>query len=87
MTYASRYMANVTFKEPAYASARRPKERISALARLVIALGLAKNNVEAQKVLAVIGVLAIVATVWVIVSGFQKPTPTVTPIQNTAGGI
>jgi hypothetical protein len=62
-------MANVTFKEPAYASARRPKERVSGIAKLVIALGLAKDNLEAQKVLAVIGVIAILATVWVIVSG------------------
>ncbi len=54
---------------------------------MVIALGLAKDNQEAQKVLVVIGVLAILATIWVIASGFQKPTPTVAPIQNTAGGI
>lgn len=80
-------MANVTFKEPAYASARRSKERVSGIAKLVIALGLAKDNQEAQKVLVVIGVLAILATIWVIASGFQKPTPTVAPIQNTAGGI
>ncbi|MBP7741078.1 MAG: hypothetical protein KA104_00105 [Candidatus Pacebacteria bacterium] len=80
-------MANVTFKEPAYATARRPKERISAFARLIIALGLAKNNQEAQKVIAVIGVIAVFATIWVIASGFQKPVQTATPIQNSAGGI
>ena len=80
-------MANVTFKEPAYASARRPKERISGMAKMVIAFGLAKDNQEAQKVLAVIGVLAILATIWVIAAGFQKPAPIVAPIQNTTDGI
>lgn len=80
-------MANVTFKEPAYASARRSKERVSGIAKLVIALGLAKDNQEAQKVLAVIGVIAILATIWVVVSGFQKPAPAAAPIQNSEVGI
>ena len=71
---------DVKFSEPAYARAERRVVRAGAVSRLVIKAGLAKDEAGAQKVLLIVFVLAVLASLLVLVlpgNTARPPSPEV----------
>lgn len=69
----------VEFNEPTSARSVTRVSRLSLLSRVVIGLGLAKNEKESQKVLVVVLLITLCATVLVFVANRKHPEPLLPP--------